>query len=64
MGLGNVRHLDPGDSESHRTEQAHVIEWPGYGGRTTVEWLFAPQQDAQRSSVSRKPASLATATNS
>ena len=22
-----------------------VIEWPGYGGRTTVEWLFAPQQD-------------------
>jgi len=22
-----------------------VIEWPGYGGRTTVGWLFAPQQD-------------------
>lgn len=22
-----------------------VIEWPGYGGTTTVEWLFAPQPD-------------------
>ncbi len=22
-----------------------VIEWPGYGGLTTVEWVFAPQQD-------------------
>ncbi len=22
-----------------------VIEWPGYGGATTVEWLFAPQRD-------------------
>lgn len=22
-----------------------VIEWPGYSGRTTVEWLFAPQDD-------------------
>ena len=22
-----------------------VIEWPGYGGLTTVEWRFAPQQD-------------------
>src|SRR5207245_9155185 len=22
-----------------------VIEWPGYSDRTTVEWLFAPQQD-------------------
>src|SRR5207245_10195845 len=24
-----------------------VIEWPGYSGRTTVEWLFAPQQDGR-----------------
>src|SRR5207245_4646994 len=22
-----------------------VIEWPGYGGPTTVEWIFAPQQN-------------------
>lgn len=22
-----------------------VIEWPGYGGLTTVEWKFAPQPD-------------------
>jgi uncharacterized protein YndB with AHSA1/START domain len=22
-----------------------VIEWPGYGGLTTVEWTFAPQED-------------------
>ena len=22
-----------------------VIEWPGYGGHTSVEWKFAPQQD-------------------
>jgi uncharacterized protein YndB with AHSA1/START domain len=22
-----------------------VIEWPGYGGSTTVEWIFAPQKD-------------------
>ena len=22
-----------------------VIEWPGYSGLSTVEWLFAPQED-------------------
>ena len=22
-----------------------VIEWPGYSGTTTVEWIFAPQED-------------------
>jgi uncharacterized protein YndB with AHSA1/START domain len=22
-----------------------VIEWPGYGGLTTVEWTFEPQED-------------------
>ena len=22
-----------------------VIEWPGYSGPTTVEWIFAPQED-------------------
>jgi uncharacterized protein YndB with AHSA1/START domain len=22
-----------------------VIEWPGYSGPTTVEWMFAPQKD-------------------
>jgi len=22
-----------------------VIEWPGYAGPTTVEWIFEPQQD-------------------
>jgi uncharacterized protein YndB with AHSA1/START domain len=22
-----------------------VIEWPGYGSPTTVEWVFAPQKD-------------------
>lgn len=23
-----------------------VVEWPGYNGLTTVEWTFAPQEDA------------------
>jgi uncharacterized protein YndB with AHSA1/START domain len=22
-----------------------IIEWPGYSGPTTVEWMFAPQKD-------------------
>src|SRR5262247_719171 len=22
-----------------------VVEWPGYGGLTTVEWTFEPQKD-------------------
>ena len=22
-----------------------AVEWPGYSGRTTVEWKFAPQED-------------------
>jgi uncharacterized protein YndB with AHSA1/START domain len=22
-----------------------LIEWPGYSGRTTVEWIFSPQKD-------------------
>jgi len=22
-----------------------VIQWPGYGGHTTVEWTFSPQKD-------------------
>jgi uncharacterized protein YndB with AHSA1/START domain len=25
--------------------QRIVIEWPGYSGPTTVEWIFAPQDD-------------------
>jgi uncharacterized protein YndB with AHSA1/START domain len=25
--------------------QRIVIEWPGYGGLTTVEWTFLPQED-------------------
>lgn len=25
--------------------QRIVIEWPGYSGQTTVEWIFAPQPD-------------------
>ena len=25
--------------------QRIVIEWPGYSGQTTVEWVFAPQLD-------------------
>jgi len=25
--------------------QRIVIEWPGYSGPSTVEWLFAPQKD-------------------
>jgi uncharacterized protein YndB with AHSA1/START domain len=25
--------------------QRIVIEWPGYSGRTTVEWTFEPQKD-------------------
>jgi len=25
--------------------QRIVIEWPGYGGLTTVEWTFAPRED-------------------
>jgi len=25
--------------------QRIVIEWPGYSGPSTVEWIFAPQKD-------------------
>ncbi len=27
------------------TNKRIVIEWPGYGSPTTVEWIFAPQED-------------------
>ena len=27
------------------TNKQILIEWPGYSGPTTVEWIFAPQQD-------------------
>jgi uncharacterized protein YndB with AHSA1/START domain len=27
------------------TNQRIVIEWPGYSGATTVEWMFVPRQD-------------------
>ena len=29
-----------------------VIEWPGYSGLSTVEWLFDAQSDGTRSSAS------------
>ena len=40
-----------------------VIEWPGYGSPTTLEWILRPKRKAQRSSASRTLASLATATH-
>ncbi len=27
------------------TNKRIIIEWPGYGSPTTVEWIFAPQED-------------------
>ena len=42
-----------------------LIEWPGHGGPTTVEWIFPrPARMARRSSASRMPVLLATGTNS
>lgn len=32
-----VKAIDPG--------KRIVIEWPGYSGATTVEWVFSPQKD-------------------
>ena len=64
MGLGNVRRLDPGDGKSHRSrtsassssgrDTAVPPPWNGYS---------RPKRMAQRSSASRRPASLATAMN-
>ncbi len=46
MGMGNVRCLRPGDCENHiEANKRIVIEWLGYSGLTTVEWIFASQKD-------------------
>jgi uncharacterized protein YndB with AHSA1/START domain len=35
----------PVTAKAIEPNQRIVIEWPGYGGLTTVEWVFAPQPD-------------------
>jgi len=35
----------PVTAKAVEPSQRIVIEWPGYGGLTTVEWTFAPQED-------------------
>lgn len=35
----------PVTAKAIEPNQRIVIEWPGYGGLTTVEWTFAPQED-------------------
>jgi len=35
----------PVTAKAVEPNQRIVIEWPGYGGLTTVEWTFAPQED-------------------
>ena len=35
----------PVTAKAIEPNQRIVIEWPGYGGPTTVEWRFAPQKD-------------------
>jgi uncharacterized protein YndB with AHSA1/START domain len=37
-----------------------VIQWPGYSGLSTVEWLFTPYTMTPPSSLSPRPASAAT----
>jgi len=35
----------PVTAKAVEPNQRIVIEWPGYGGLTTVEWTFAPRED-------------------
>ena len=35
----------PVTAKSIEPNKRIVIEWPGYGSPTTVEWIFAPQED-------------------
>jgi uncharacterized protein YndB with AHSA1/START domain len=35
----------PVTAKAVEPEERIVIEWPGYGGLTTVEWNFVPQED-------------------
>jgi uncharacterized protein YndB with AHSA1/START domain len=35
----------PVTAKAIEPNQRIVIEWPGYGGHTTVEWIFTPQKD-------------------
>ena len=35
----------PVTAKAIETHKRILIEWPGYSGPTTVEWIFAPQQD-------------------
>ena len=35
----------PVTAKSIEPNKRIVIEWPGYSGLTTVEWVFAPQED-------------------
>ena len=35
----------PITAKAIETNKRMVIEWPGYSGLSTVEWMFAPQKD-------------------
>jgi uncharacterized protein YndB with AHSA1/START domain len=35
----------PVTAKAIEPNQRIVIEWPGYSGLTSVEWMFAPQKD-------------------
>ena len=65
MGVGDVRHLDPGDGEGHRAEQAHRHRVAG-ARAAPPPWNgpSRPWRTARRSSESRKQASPATGTSS
>ena len=45
MGMGNVRRLRPVTVKTIAANKRIVIEWLGYSGLTTVEWIFASQKD-------------------
>jgi hypothetical protein len=45
MGVGDVRHLDPGDRENHRTEQTHSHRVAGLSKSNHRRVAFAPHKD-------------------
>ena len=45
MGLEMYGISTPVSAKAIETNKRIVIEWPGHGRPTTVEWMFAPQED-------------------
>jgi hypothetical protein len=43
--VGDVCCLGSGDGAGDRAKPADCVQWPGYSGLSTVEWLFTPHTD-------------------